>query len=82
MVLRESTFVVGGLLVIALGVAFIAGLIWAGAGIDYFEAWLGAGITIGLGAFFVYVGRAEAEDRRRNPAWVETEVVPEPRTRP
>jgi hypothetical protein len=66
MVLRETTFVVGGALTVALGVALAVGLAWSGAGLFYFEAWLGAGITVGLGAFFVQVGRAEAKDRREN----------------
>ncbi|MGA9838862.1 MAG: hypothetical protein WBF81_08740 [Thermoplasmata archaeon] len=75
MVLRETTFVLGGALIVGLGVAIVAGLIWAGAGFDYFEAWLGAGIAAGLGAFFIYVGRAETEDRRQRLRAQESDVL-------
>ncbi len=62
--LRETTFAVGGGLTIGLGVALLAGLYAAGAGLVYFEAWLAGGIAIGLGAFFVHVGRDEGRVRR------------------
>jgi hypothetical protein len=62
--LRESTFLIGGALVIALGVALAAGLVWSGAGWAYFNGWIAAGIAIGLGAFFVYVARQEGRVRR------------------
>lgn len=65
MVLRETTFVIGGALTIALGILLGGGLYLAGAGIALFDAWLGAGLAVGLGSFFLYVGRAERDDRRR-----------------
>ncbi len=55
--LRETTFYIGGVAVIALGVALGAGLFFTGAGWPFAGAWLSAGIAVGLGAFFVYVGR-------------------------
>jgi len=64
-VLRETTFILGGALTIGLGVALAAGLLWAGAGVYYFGAWLAAGLAVGLGAFFIKVGREEGEDRRK-----------------
>jgi hypothetical protein len=64
-VLRETTFWAGGLLTIGLGLAFAAGLVWAGAGVDYLTAYLGAGVGVLLGSFFIYVGGAEARERRR-----------------
>jgi len=63
-VLRETTFWLGGALTIGLGLAFAAGLVWAGAGLDYFSAYLGAGFGVVLGSFFIYVGGAEARARR------------------
>lgn len=65
MVLRETTFLVGGALTIGLGIALGAGLYFAGAGFVYFDAWLAAGLAVGFGAFFMYVGRSEGEERRR-----------------
>jgi hypothetical protein len=62
--LRETTFSVGGVLVIALGVALGAGLALSGAGIVYWSAWLAAGVAVGLGAFFLRVG-SEARAFRR-----------------
>jgi hypothetical protein len=62
--LRETTFVIGGGLTIALGVALLIGLYLAGAGLIYFEAWLAGGIAVGFGAFFIYVGRDETRVRR------------------
>jgi hypothetical protein len=76
MVLRETTFVLGGCLTIALGGALAVGLLWAGAGLIYFDAWLGAGIAVGLGIFFIYVGRAEGEDRRQSLHRLESEEKP------
>jgi len=58
--------VVGGALTVALGVALAVGLAWAGAGIYYFETWLGAGLAVGLGAFFIKVGRDEGRYRRES----------------
>lgn len=65
MVLRETTFVVGGGLTIGLGIALGAGLYLAGAGFVYFDAWLSALLAVGFGVFFVYVGRSEGAERRR-----------------
>lgn len=64
-VARDTTFLIGGALVIGLGVALAAGLAWSGAGWWYFQAWLGAAVSIGLGAFFMAVGRGERRERRR-----------------
>jgi hypothetical protein len=66
MVLRETTFVIGGALTIALGVLLDAGLFVTGAGFEFFAAWLAGGIAVGFGAFFIYVGRAEGIERRRS----------------
>jgi hypothetical protein len=76
MVLRETTFLVGGVLMIGLGVALAAGLFWAGAGLEYLEAWLAAGLAMGFGAFFIRVGREAAEDRRDTLRRLETEGDP------
>ena len=65
MVLRETTFVVGGGLTIGLGVALGTGLYVAGAGPEFFDAWLAAGLAVGFGGFFIYVGRSEGQERRR-----------------
>ena len=64
MVLRETTFMIGGVVTIALGVALAAGLWWAGAGWAYPSAWLAAAISVGFGAFFLHVGRDEGARRR------------------
>ena len=63
--LRETVFFVGGAGVIALGVLLGFGLWYSGAGFVYWSAWLSAGIAVGLGAFFVRVGR-EAQAFRRD----------------
>jgi hypothetical protein len=55
--LRERTFYLGGAAVIALGLLLGFGLWISGAGLFFWSAWLAAGIAVGLGAFFVYVGR-------------------------
>jgi len=55
--LRETTFFLGGAVVIVLGGLLGFGLWYAGAGVVYWSAWLSAGIAVGLGAFFLYVGR-------------------------
>ena len=65
MVLRETTFVVGGGLTIGLGVALAGGLYVAGAGLEFVDAWLAAGLAVGFGVFFIYVGRSEGKERRR-----------------
>ena len=83
MVLRETTFVIGGALTIALGLALGAGLFWAGAGFEYLDAWLAAGIAVGFGAFFVYVGRSEGAERRRTLGELEAGAAgTSPRNRP
>ena len=61
--LRETTFLIGGILTIALGVLLGAGLYLAGAGVEYVDAWLASGIAVGFGAFFLYVARDEHRDR-------------------
>jgi len=66
--LRETAFFVGGGVVIALGLLLGLGLWLAGAGLDSWSAWLSAGIAVGLGAFFVRVGRDARAYRRR---WLE-----------
>ncbi len=65
MVLRETTFEVGGALTIALGVLLGLGLFVSGAGVDYLDAWLAAALGVGFGAFFVSVGRSAGRERRR-----------------
>lgn len=74
MVLRETSFLLGGALMIGLGVALAAGLLWAGAGLDYFGGWLAAGLAVGLGVFFLKVGRAEGQDRRESLARLERQA--------
>jgi hypothetical protein len=61
--LRETTFWLGGLLTVALGVVFAVGLYVSGAGFDYFDAYLASGFGVGLGTFFLYVARDEHRDR-------------------
>ena len=65
MVLRETTFVIGGVLTIGLGIALGAGRGVAGAGLEFFDAWLASGLAVGFGAGFLYVGRSEGRERRR-----------------
>jgi len=62
--LRETTFFLGGAVVIVLGGLLGFGLWYAGAGVVYWSAWLSAGIAVGLGAFFLYVGREARAFRR------------------
>lgn len=78
MVLRETTFVVGGGLTIGLGVALAVGLWVARAGLEFLPAWLAAGLAVGFGGFFVQVGRSAAKERRRHLR--ELESGEEPRT--
>jgi hypothetical protein len=66
-VLRETTFYVGGGAVIALGIVLAIALWLAGLGLVYWSAWLSAGIAVGLGAFFLRVGRDARAFRR---TWV------------
>jgi hypothetical protein len=62
---RETTFRIGGYLLIALGIALGYGLIAAGVGFDFFDAWLSVGFCIGFGGFFLYVARDEGRTRRQ-----------------
>jgi len=64
-VLRETTFWVGGALTIGLGGLLAAGLIWAGAGWDFVNAYLAAVLAVGFGVGFMLVGRSEGQERRR-----------------
>jgi hypothetical protein len=66
-VLRERVFFLGGAVVIVLGGLLGFGLWYSGAGLDYWSAWFSAGIAVGLGAFFLYVGRQAQAFRR---AWL------------
>ncbi len=61
---RETTFRLGGASIIALCGVFAVALVWAGAGIEYASAYLGLVFGAVLGAFFYYVGGAEAKERR------------------
>ncbi len=76
--LRETTFLIGGVLTVALGLLLAAGLLWAGAGIDYFGGYIAAGLAVGFGAFFAWVGRAEGRERRRALAEIEEQHVRPP----
>jgi hypothetical protein len=71
---RESAFWVGGALTIALGLAFAAGLVWAGAGLEYTSAYRGVGFAVVLGSFFLYVAGGEARER----ASLLAETAPDP----
>lgn len=82
MVLRETTFEVGGALTVGLGVLLGVGLFLAGAGIEFFEAWMTVGIAVGLGAFFLYVGRAEGRHRRQELSDLENGLERSPNRRP
>ncbi|HYB77770.1 MAG TPA: hypothetical protein VEE83_03705 [Thermoplasmata archaeon] len=61
--LRETTFLIGGIVTVALGVLLGVALYLAGAGPEYSNAWLASGIAVGLGGFFVYVARDEHRTR-------------------
>ena len=63
--LRETTFFAGGIAVIVVGVILGVALWWTGAGLEFWGAWLGAGMMVGLGAFFWSVGRDAQAYRRR-----------------
>lgn len=76
--LRETTFWIGGILTIGLGVALAAGLYISGAGLEYADAWLASGIAVGFGAFFMYVARDEHRERLAFLAAAEREPPPEP----
>jgi len=60
---RETTFLVGGGLMIALGVLLAVGLYITGGGSDAADPWLAGAMSIVLGGFFIHVARAERRDR-------------------
>jgi len=78
--LRETTFWLGGFLTIGLGLALVAGLVWAGAGLEFVDAYLGGGLAVGFGSFFVYVGREEHRERLEFLARTEQELSEPPRS--
>ncbi len=78
--LRETTFWIGGFLTVALGVLLGAGLFFAGAGVEFVDAWLACGLAVGFGAFFLYVAREEHRDRLAFLADAEKERPGEPRS--
>lgn len=80
--LRETTFLIGGGVTIALGVVLALGLYLAGAGVEYFDAWLACGLAVGFGAFFLYVARDEHRDRLAFLASVEREPPEAPGSGP
>jgi hypothetical protein len=76
--LRATTFLLGGAVAVALGVLLAAGLAWAGAGVDLSGAWLAAGFSVVLGAFFVHVARDERRYRTEYLRAAETGRPPPP----
>jgi hypothetical protein len=60
---RETTFWIGGVLTIVLGPVFAGLLVWAGAGVDFYSAYLGVALALVLGSFFLYVAGAESRAR-------------------
>jgi hypothetical protein len=77
-VLRETTFLIGGAVTIALGLVFALALYLAGAGVEYIDAWLACGLAVGFGVFFLYVARDEHRDRLAFLASAEKEPPKEP----
>jgi hypothetical protein len=73
--LRETTFLIGGGLTIAMGLLLAGGLVWAGAGWEFFNAYLAAGLAVGFGVLFFAVGQAEGSARRRELAEAERSAV-------
>ena len=73
--LRETTFRVGGVLMIALGVLLGYGLYTAGAGAEFYDAWLAVPLSVVLGAFFLHVARSEGRERR---VFLRTSLEPQP----
>jgi hypothetical protein len=69
--LRENTFRLGGALTVALGLALAAGLVWSGAGLEFFEGYAAAAFAVGFGVFFFSVGVEEGRERRRRIAELE-----------
>ncbi len=61
--LRETTFLLGGSGLIGVGVLLGYGLYAAGAGVEFFSAWLAVPLAFLLGGFFVHVARAERRER-------------------
>jgi len=80
--LRETTFLIGGIVTVALGVVLAVGLYLAGAGVEYIDAWLACGLAVGFGAFFLYVARDEHRDRLAFLASVEKQPPDPPRSGP
>jgi hypothetical protein len=80
--LRETTFRLGGALTIALGGALAAALYLAGAGWVFFDAWLGAGLCVGFGVFFLYVAEDEGRTRREQLRTLEAPSPGPPGARP
>ncbi|HTT15121.1 MAG TPA: hypothetical protein VMG81_05010 [Thermoplasmata archaeon] len=74
MVLRETQFLIGGVLVAVAGGLFLGALWWSGAGWLYFEAWIGGALAIAFGLCFVQVARAERRERRAFLTRSETEA--------
>lgn len=54
---RTTAFLAGGAVMIAVGALLAAGLWWARAGWEFVQVWLAAAIAIGLGGFWIQVGR-------------------------
>jgi hypothetical protein len=80
--LRETTFRLGGALTIALGGTFAVALYLAGAGWAFFDAWLGAGICVGFGVFFLYVAGDEGRTHREELRSLEATGTSPPGPRP
>lgn len=55
--LKETAFVVGGLITLALGVMLLVVLVLAGGTGEPLGSWLAAGAALVLGAFFLVVAR-------------------------
>jgi hypothetical protein len=75
---RETTFLVGGALSIALGALLGLALYLDGAGVAYAGIWLAAGICAGFGGFFVYVARDLHRFRQEYVAAIEAGRAPPP----
>jgi hypothetical protein len=76
--LRETAFLLGGGVTIAVGVLLAVGLVWAGAGADFPGGWLAAALAVTLGVFFVHVSREERRFRREYLRSVEEGRPPPP----
>ncbi len=76
--LRETTFRLGGSILIVVGVWLAFELALAQAGWSYFGVWFAAGGLVGFGAFFVYVARDAAKYRRDYLAALESGRPPPP----